>query len=117
MARSSARSTRPRVAPRNAAVYRALADETRREILAMLAEAPLPAGAVAAAFPQISRPAVSKHLAVLREAGLVTDRVVGRERVYALETRPLAEVTAYIAQLDAMWRRALVDLGRHLDET
>ena len=117
MARATGRKARPRAAPRNAAVYRALADDTRREILALLAEGPLPAGEVAAAFPGISRPAVSKHLAVLRDAGLVVDAASGRERVYALETGPLGEVTAYIAQLDVMWTRALADLGKHLDET
>lgn len=110
------REVRRRVTPRNAAVYGALADETRRQILALLAEGPRPAGAIASKFPKISRPAVSKHLAVLREAKLVTDRGVGRERVYAIETRPLAEVTAYIAQLDHMWANALVALGKHLDE-
>lgn len=115
--RAAARQARARIAPRSAAVYRALADETRREILALLAEGPLPAGGVAASFPDISRPAVSKHLSVLREAGLVVDRAQGRERVYALETTPLADVTAYIAQLDRMWARALADLGKHLDAT
>lgn len=117
MAHATSRKARPRVPPRSAAVYRALADETRREILALLAEGPATAGAIASEFPEISRPAVSKHLAVLREAGLVVDRVSGRERVYALETGPLADVTAYISQIDAMWSRALVDLGKHLDET
>ena len=108
---------RRRAPPRSGEVYRALADDTRRGILALLAEGPTTAGAIAAEFPEISRPAVSKHLAVLREAGLVLDRAEGRERVYAIETRPLAEVTAYIAKLDVMWAQALVDLGKHLDET
>lgn len=112
-----ARSRSARVPPRSGAVYRALADDTRRAILAILAEGPLTVNEVAAEFPEISRPAVSKHLSVLREAGLVRDQIVGRERLHALETAPLAEVTAYVAQLDAMWARALADLGRHLDET
>lgn len=102
---------------RSGAAYRALADETRRGILTLLAEAPATAGAIASRFPDISRPAVSKHLAVLRDAGLVVDHAEGRERVYAIDTAPLAEVTAYVAQLDVMWSRALVALGRHLDET
>ena len=117
MARATHRRERPRVPPRNAAVYRALADDTRREILAMLAEGSRTVNEIAAEFPDISRPAVSKHLAVLREAGLVVDRASGRERVYALETRPLADVTAFLAQLDVVWARALVRLGEHLDET
>lgn len=103
--------------PRSAAVYRALADDTRRAILALLAEGPASAGAIAAEFPAISRPAVSKHLAVLRDAGLVVDRASGRERVYALETGPLVDVTTYIARLDVMWARSLARLGKHLDET
>lgn len=117
MPRAIERKARPRVAPRNAAVYRALADDTRRGILALLSEGPLAAGEIAAEFPAISRPAVSKHLAVLREAGLVTDRVEGRERLYALDASPLADVSAYIAQLDRMWAHALAKLGKHLDES
>ena len=117
MPRATPPTLRHRVAPRGAAVYRALADETRRGILALLAEGPAAAGKIAAAFPEISRPAVSKHLAVLREAGLVVDRVDGRERVYALETGPLADVTSYIAQLDLMWAQSLRRLGEHLDRT
>ena len=117
MTRATTRKARARLPPRSGAVYRALADDTRREILALLAEGPAAAGVLAESFPEISRPAVSKHLAVLREAGLVVDRVEGRERRYALETGPLSDVTAYIAQLDRIWSRALADLGKHLDET
>lgn len=109
--------TRRRGSAQDAAIFRALADDTRRSILALLAEGPSTAGAIAGEFPDISRPAVSKHLAVLRQAGLVVDRAEGRERVYAIETGPLAEVTAYVAQLDVMWARSLVALGRHLDES
>jgi DNA-binding transcriptional ArsR family regulator len=101
---------------RGAAVFRALADDTRRGILALLAEGPTTAGAIAAAFPEISRPAVSKHLAVLRDAGLVVDEASGRERVYSLRTDPLGDVVAYVSQIDEMWRHALVRLGKHLDE-
>ena len=105
-----------RAAPiREELVYRALADETRRKILALLAHGPRPAGEIAAAFPKISRPAVSKHLSVLKDAALVTDHADGRERIYKLETGPLAEVSTYIAQLDAMWSEAMNDLGKHLD--
>ncbi|HUR69350.1 MAG TPA: metalloregulator ArsR/SmtB family transcription factor [Candidatus Thermoplasmatota archaeon] len=82
-------------------VYRALADDTRRQILALLARGSRPAGEIASEFSRISRPAVSKHLALLREAGLVADRAAGRGRVYALELAPLAAVTAFVAQLEA----------------
>ena len=78
----------------------ALADPIRREILRMVREAPLSAGAIAGAF-SVSRPAVSRHLRVLREAGLVVDEASGRERVYRLELAPLAEVEAYVAELRA----------------
>lgn len=113
--RTTPRHARPRVEPRSTAVYRALADDTRRGILALLAEGPLTAGALAAAFPDISRPAVSKHLRVLREAGLVADSPSGRERLYALEPGPLGEVTSYIAQLDLIFAESMTRLGEHLD--
>ena len=64
----------------------------------MLRDAPRTAGAIAAAF-SVTRPAVSRHLRVLREAGLVVDKVQGRERVYRLELGPLAAVEAFIAEL------------------
>lgn len=78
----------------------ALADPIRRDILFRLRELPLTAGAIAEAFP-ISRPAVSRHLRVLREAGLVCVEESGRERVYRLELEPLAQVEACIAALRA----------------
>jgi DNA-binding transcriptional ArsR family regulator len=76
----------------------ALADPIRRKILRLVRDTPLPAGAIAGAFP-VSRPAVSRHLRVLREAGLVRDEVSGRERVYRLELAPLAQVEAFVAEL------------------
>ena len=79
---------------------RAIADPVRREILVMLAAAPMTAGAIADAFA-VSRPAVSRHLRVLREHGLVHDDAVGRERVYRLDVAPLAPVEAWVARLRA----------------
>ncbi len=79
---------------------RALADPIRRAILCLVRDAPRPAGALAAAFP-VSRPAVSRHLRVLREAGLVRVEAAGRERVYRLEPAPLGAVEAYLAALRA----------------
>jgi DNA-binding transcriptional ArsR family regulator len=94
----------------------ALADPIRREILRMVREAALPAGAIAGAFA-VSRPAVSRHLRVLRKAGLVRDQIVGRERVYRLELAPLLKAEAYFAELrtpnDAArstWERRLMTL-------
>jgi DNA-binding transcriptional ArsR family regulator len=80
------------------AVAQGLADPIRREILRMLRDRTLTAGAIAGSF-QVSRPAVSRHLRVLREAGLVADTLVGRERVYRLELSALAELEAFLGEL------------------
>ena len=90
------------------AVAQALADPIRREILVMLHEAPRTAGAIAQTFA-VSRPAVSRHLRVLREAGLVSDTVSGREREYALALDALAPLEAFLAQLrgPSLWSRRL----------
>jgi DNA-binding transcriptional ArsR family regulator len=90
------------------AVAQALADPIRREILVMLREAPRTAGAIAETFT-VSRPAVSRHLRVLREAGLVRDTVSGREREYALALDALAPLEAFLAQLrgPSAWSRRL----------
>lgn len=90
------------------AVAQALADPIRREILVMLHESPRTAGAIADAFP-VSRPAVSRHLRVLREAGLVRDTVSGREREYALSLDALAPLEAFLAKLrgPGVWSRRL----------
>ncbi|MEZ4362016.1 MAG: metalloregulator ArsR/SmtB family transcription factor [Kofleriaceae bacterium] len=91
----------------------ALADPTRRAILLMLRDAPRSAGTIAAEF-SVTRPAISRHLRVLREAGLVVDTVQGRERVYRLELAPLAQVEAFLAELwrdpASSWERRLLAL-------
>jgi DNA-binding transcriptional ArsR family regulator len=83
----------------------ALGDPTRLAIIECLAERPRPVGELAAALP-VSRPAVSQHLRVLKEAGLVTERAVGTRRIYRLN--PTA-VAALRDQLDAFWNRALAN--------
>jgi DNA-binding transcriptional ArsR family regulator len=90
------------------AVAQALADPIRREILVMLHEAPRNAGAIADAF-HVSRPAISRHLRVLREAGLVRDTVSGREREYALDLAALGPLEKFLARLRApnVWSRRL----------
>lgn len=90
------------------AVAQALADPIRREILVMLHEAPRTAGAIAEAFT-VSRPAVSRHLRVLREAGLVHDTANGREREYVLAAEALEPLEAFIARLrgPGAWSRRL----------
>jgi len=90
------------------AVAQALADPIRRKILVMLHEAPRNAGAIADAF-RVSRPAVSRHLRVLREAGLVHDTVSGREREYGLDPAALGPLEAFLARLRApnVWSQRL----------
>lgn len=77
---------------------RAIADPVRREILELLHDAPRPAGSIAAHFA-ISRPAISKHLRILIECDVVEVTVVGRQRIYALRTEPLADVATYLDRL------------------
>ncbi len=84
----------------------ALADPVRRAILETLRDGPQTAGAIATRFP-ISRPAVSRHLRVLREAGLVSVSRSGRERIYRIETAPLAELDAWLAQFRDRWSSRL----------
>jgi DNA-binding transcriptional ArsR family regulator len=79
-------------------VAAAIADPVRREILLMLRDAPLTAGQIAGRFA-ISRPAVSRHLRVLREAGVVRDEADGRRRVYTLVAGPLDELAGWLAAL------------------
>ena len=81
----------------------ALADSTRRAIVASLAERPQAVGELAAALP-VTRPAVSQHLKILKSAGLVSDRAEGTRRIYRLNPVALA---ALRDQLDAYWRRTL----------
>jgi DNA-binding transcriptional ArsR family regulator len=81
-------------------VVRAITDPVRRQILVLLTAGPRPAGAIAAEFA-VSRPAISRHLRVLREHGLVHDEARGRERVYRLDVAPLAELDAWLAELRA----------------
>jgi DNA-binding transcriptional ArsR family regulator len=76
-------------------VLEVLADPVRREIVELLADGEVGAGAIAARFP-VSRPAVSRHLRVLREAGLVVSEVRGQQRTYRLTPAPLAELDAWL---------------------
>jgi DNA-binding transcriptional ArsR family regulator len=81
----------------------ALGDPTRRAIFELLAERARPVGELAASLP-VSRPAVSQHLKVMKDVGLVVDHQEGTRRVYRLDPEALAELRAY---LDQMWTRSL----------
>lgn len=80
----------------------AIADPVRRSILETLNRGPLSAGEIARHFA-ISRPAISRHLRILREVGLVTADTDGRHRIYRFDPAPLAEVDAWLAQYRDLW--------------
>ena len=88
------------------ATLHALADESRRTVLAILRDHPASAGELAQALP-IARPGVSRHLRVLREAGLVDVRAQGQQRIYSLRPEPLAEVDAWLGDYRAAWHDRL----------
>ena len=92
-----------------------IADPIRRRVLELVRDTELPAGEIAAQFT-VSRPAVSRHLRVLRESGLVRERRVGRERLYRADLEPLSELRSW---LDDYWRgrlTALKELAEQPDE-
>jgi DNA-binding transcriptional ArsR family regulator len=84
----------------------AIADPTRRRILELLRDGEVAAGDLCGEFT-ISRPAVSRHLRVLREVGLVQSRVDGQRRVYALDARPLAELDVWLEPYRRLWAQRL----------
>lgn len=98
-------------------VFRAIADPTRRAILDRLRVGPAPVNALAADFDGHSRPAISKHLRVLRDSRLVTEERVGRERLYALNPAPLAQAAAWLEGYRVFWQHNLNRLKRYLEDT
>ena len=88
------------------AVLHAVADPSRRTVLEMLRRRPATAGELAAALP-IARPGVSRHLRVLREAGLVDVRQESQRRIYTLRPEPLAEVDEWLDGYRALWQNRL----------
>ncbi len=88
------------------AVTFAVADPVRRDILMLLRGRVMSAGDISSRF-DISRPAVSRHLRVLRECGLVIDEVRGRERLYRLDTAPLAPLVQWLAEVHNRWSAPL----------
>ena len=96
-------------------VFHAIADGTRRAILDRLRAGPANVNALAADFAQ-SRPAISRHLGVLRQARLVSQQRSGRERVYQIEAAPLRQVVGWIEGYRAFWQTSLGNLKRHLED-
>lgn len=99
----------------DADVFRAIADPTRRALLDRLRAGPAPVNALADEFAQ-SRPAISKHLRVLRDARLVEEHRSGRERLYELRSAPLQQVAGWIEGYRSFWHVSLGNLKRHLEK-
>ena len=97
-----------------AAAFSALADPTRRAVLDLLRQGPLPAGRIAQAFP-VSRPAVSKHLRMLRRARLVQERREGRHRFYELNPGPLRAVDDWLSHYRGFWQGSLTNLKQFVE--
>lgn len=95
-------------------IFRAIADPTRRAILDRLRAGPANAGSLAADFRQ-TRPAISKHLRILREARLVVSNAVGRERFYKIDPVPLQTAAGWLEGYRSFWESALNRLKRNLE--
>lgn len=96
-------------------VFKAIADPTRRALLDQLRAGPRSVTALATAFPH-SRPAISRHLKVLSTAGLLTERMVGREHIFELHPQSLREVAGWLDQYRVFWGASLAKLKHHLEE-
>ncbi len=94
--------------------FEVLAEPHRRQILELLRPGERPVGELVAAL-SLTQPAVSKHLRVLREAGMVEVRGEAQRRLYRLRPEPLRAVDEWLAPYRAMWAASLDDLERHLD--
>jgi DNA-binding transcriptional ArsR family regulator len=95
--------------------FAVLAEPNRRRILDLLRERERPVGELVAAL-RVSQPAVSKHLRVLREAGIVAVRVDAQRRLYRVRPEPLREIDAWLNPYRALWDERLDALERHLDD-
>ena|ERR671931_1860402 len=94
--------------------FEVVAEPGRRKILDLLRDGPRPVGELVRGTG-LSQPNTSRHLRVLREAGLVQSRPEGQRRLYELRPEGLAEIERWLAPYRRMWRRRLDDLERHLD--
>jgi DNA-binding transcriptional ArsR family regulator len=95
--------------------FEVVAEPARREILDLLIEGPRPVGELVAETG-LSQPNTSRHLRILREAGLVAARPEGRRRLYELRPEALAELERWLAPYRRLWRGSLDALERHLDQ-
>lgn len=99
----------------SAQAFAALADPVRSSIVRMLSASDMAAGDIASRFP-VSRPAVSRHLRVLRQAGLVRSREEAQQRIYSLQIEAMGGIEDWLADCRRLWAARLDDLGRHLDK-
>jgi DNA-binding transcriptional ArsR family regulator len=95
-------------------VFYAIADPTRRRILDALAKQQAPVKRLLPLF-RMSQPAISQHLKVLRDVGLVSERRVGRERIYTVTAAQLQTVADWASQYERFWSKRLDRLGNYLD--
>lgn len=96
-------------------IFEAVAEPTRRAVLDLLAGRERSAGELVAAFPQLTQPAVSRHLRILRESHLVGVRADGTRRLYSLRPAALAELDRWLDRYRRFWDARLDDLESHLD--
>lgn len=96
-------------------VFEAVAEPSRRVLLDLLAEGELSAGELVAALPDLTQPAVSRHLRVLRDVGLVESRIDAQRRIYRLRPGGLAPLDAWLDRHRRYWTDHLDALERHLD--
>jgi len=96
-------------------VFRAIADPTRREILALLRSGRHTVGELAANF-RTSRPAISKHLRLLRSAGLVVTHQHGAARICELNAKPLRAINDWLREYEELWSASLRDLKRYVEK-
>ncbi len=99
----------------SADVFTAIADPTRRAILDRLSQGEQPVKQLAEPY-SMSLPAISQHLKVLSAVGLVTQRKVGRERLYRLNPEPLKQVSNWVSHYEKFWQEKLDILGEYLEE-
>jgi DNA-binding transcriptional ArsR family regulator len=99
----------------SAAVFRAIADPTRREILGLLRGGRRTVGEIASNF-RTSRPAISRHLRLLRSAGLVVARQRGTARICELNAKPLRSVDHWLRDYEAFWSESLRSLKAYVEE-
>jgi DNA-binding transcriptional ArsR family regulator len=98
------------------AVYDAIADPTRRAILDTLRRGERSAGEIAELFP-VSRPAVSRHLRVLRTAGLLNERREAQSRIYSLNAKPLREIDQWLVHYRVFWGARLHELKAYVESS